>query len=162
MPANVHEIALQLHQTLCSRTLTLAIAESCTGGALSSHLTRQSGASKYFLGGIIAYANSAKQHILHVDPHLLCSHGAVSRAVAIQMAEETRLLFGTDYSAAVTGIAGPTGGTPDKPIGTVWATLSSYHAPPQAWLMFLNGNRDEIIDKSCFYVLNRLLQAITE
>lgn len=101
--------------------LTLAVAESCTGGLLGAHITEVPGASQVFLGGILAYADAAKIGQLGVDPELFKDgHGAVSAAVATAMAHGARHRFGASLAIAVTGIAGPTGGTPTKPIGTVW------------------------------------------
>ena len=109
-----------LGEMLAERGLTLAVAESCTGGAIASALTSVPGASRYFRGGIIAYCNSVKANQLGVASEELDEHGAVSEPVARQMAAGVREALGTDLGLAVTGIAGPTGGTPDKPVGTVW------------------------------------------
>jgi nicotinamide-nucleotide amidase len=105
---------------LVERGLTLAIAESCTGGALAARITRIAGASRAFVGGVVAYDNDIKQRVLGVPPDLLDAHGAVSEPVARAMAEKVRELLRGDVGLSVTGIAGPTGGTLDKPVGTVW------------------------------------------
>jgi nicotinamide-nucleotide amidase len=103
---------------------TLAVAESCTGGLIAERLTEVSGSSKYFVEGIVAYANDAKTRTLGVEPMLLLEHGAVSAAVAEAMAQGVRRRAGTDYGLSVTGIAGPGGGSPDKPVGLVFIALA--------------------------------------
>jgi len=109
---------------LVDREQTLALAESCTGGCLAHRLTNVPGASAVFLGGVVAYSNAAKQKFLGVRLKTLAAHGAVSEAVAREMAEGARRKFGADFALAVTGIAGPTGGTRAKPVGTVFVALS--------------------------------------
>ena len=99
---------------------TIATAESCTGGRLAAALNAQSGASAYYMGSVIAYDNSIKEQVLGVRHNTLLQHGAVSEQTVLQMAEGVRILMHTDYAIATSGIAGPTGGTIDKPVGTVW------------------------------------------
>ena len=99
---------------------TLALAESCTGGAVSARLTAVPGASRALRGGVVAYSNRAKRDVLGVDPATIEAHGAVSEAVALEMAAGVRDRLAADVGVGVTGVAGPTGGTPDKPVGTVW------------------------------------------
>ena len=105
---------------LVDQGLTLAVAESCTGGAISARLTAEAGASQFLLGGVVAYCNSVKTALLGVDPETLAREGAVSEDVARQMAAGVRERLGADIGLSTTGIAGPSGGTPDKPVGTVW------------------------------------------
>ena len=105
---------------LSQKGMTIATAESCTGGRLAAALNAQSGSSAYYMGSVIAYDNSVKTNILGVSPEILNSEGAVSESTVRQMAEGVRTLMHTDYAIATSGIAGPTGGTPDKPVGTVW------------------------------------------
>ena len=100
--------------------MTLATAESCTGGRLAAALNAQSGSSAYYMGSVVAYDNSVKTNILGISPETLNSEGAVSESTVRQMAEGVRALLHTDYAIATSGIAGPTGGTPNKPVGTVW------------------------------------------
>jgi PncC family amidohydrolase len=99
---------------------TIAVAESCTGGLLGGHITHANGASRAFLGGVIAYTDAAKESLLGVDAAVLAQNGAVSAAVAEAMAHGARNRFGSTLALAVTGIAGPTGATKTKPVGTVW------------------------------------------
>ena len=109
---------------LAKRRQTLALAESCTGGGIAHRLTNVPGASAVFLGGMVAYSNAAKQKFLGVRAETLAHHGAVSEAVARAMARGARAKFGADFALAVTGIAGPTGGTKAKPVGTVFIALA--------------------------------------
>lgn len=110
---------------LIARGETLAAAESCTGGTISAKFTAMSGASEYYWGGVVSYDNSVKENVLGVSRHNLETYGAVSEQVARQMAEGVRRVCGTTYGIATTGIAGPTGGTPDKPVGTVWMAVAT-------------------------------------
>lgn len=103
--------------------LTLAIAESCTGGLLGDMLTNAPGSSDYFLGGVIAYSNRVKEQLLGVRSETLLREGAVSEATALEMARGARRLFGSDLALATTGIAGPGGGTEGKPVGLVYIAL---------------------------------------
>ena len=112
---------------LRARRATLAVAESCTGGALSASFTAMAGASDYYLGGVVSYSNDVKVGILGVSPDTLRLHGAVSEQTACEMAEGIRRLCGADYALSTTGVAGPTGGTPEKPVGTVWIGLATPH-----------------------------------
>ncbi len=110
---------------LKERGLTLSTAESCTGGLISAEITSVSGSSDVFGFGVCTYANEAKMKLLGVREETLATVGAVSEETAVQMAEGARRLSGADIAVSVTGIAGPTGGTPDKPVGTVYIGFSS-------------------------------------
>ena len=105
--------------------MTLAAAESCTGGLICHLLTNIPGSSAYLRGGVVAYADSVKANVLGVPDELVATHGAVSAPVAEAMARGVRRLLGTEVGVGVTGIAGPTGGTPAKPVGTVYLALST-------------------------------------
>ncbi len=112
-------------EILATRGETLSVAESCTGGRISSLFTAMEGASDYFLGGVVSYANSIKTGVLGVDPADIAAHGAVSRQVVEAMAEGVRHLTGSTYSIATSGVAGPSGGTAEKPVGTVWMAVAT-------------------------------------
>jgi nicotinamide-nucleotide amidase len=109
---------------LKEREKTLALAESCTGGGIANRLTNVPGASAVLLAGLVTYSNEAKQSLLGVRAETLAAHGAVSEAIAREMAEGARRQTGADYAISVTGIAGPGGGSADKPVGTVWMALA--------------------------------------
>jgi PncC family amidohydrolase len=123
-----HFLAAELGRLLSARGLTLALAESCTGGLIGSLITDVAGSSDYFLGSAVAYANSAKQNLLGVQPETLRTHGAVSAETAAEMAQGARRVFGAAIAASVTGIAGPGGGMPGKPVGLVYIHLSAADA----------------------------------
>lgn len=121
-------VATQLQATVGEHLkrlgLTVCTAESCTGGLIASHLTDVSGSSAYMLGGVVAYANEIKTSVLNVRQGTLMAYGAVSKATASEMALGARNLFQSDYALSVTGIAGPGGGTPDKPVGLTYIGLA--------------------------------------
>ncbi len=119
-----HEKLQELIRSLRDQKLTVGFAESCTGGALSAFLTEQPGVSDIFLGSVVSYSNEAKVDLLGVRRDTLMQEGAVSEIVARQMAHGVRRQLKTDWSVAITGIAGPTGGTPTKPVGTVCFAIS--------------------------------------
>ncbi|MBK7578649.1 MAG: competence/damage-inducible protein A [Myxococcales bacterium] len=141
--------AEQLGRLLVEQKLTLAVAESCTGGSVSRLLTERGGSSAFFLGGAITYANSAKQKLVGVPAALLDQHGAVSAEVARAMAEGVRLALAADVALALTGIAGPTGGTADKPVGLVHFAVSTAAGTSDRQMVF-PGSRAQIRDLSAF------------
>jgi nicotinamide-nucleotide amidase len=118
--AELQELAGALAGHLLASGRTLVTAESCTGGWIAKACTDLPGSSRWFLGGVVSYANTAKARLLGVDPALLQVHGAVSQPVVRAMAHGVLAQVGGDLGVAVSGIAGPDGGTPDKPVGTVW------------------------------------------
>ena len=112
-------------ELLLKRKLTLALAESCTGGLIGHRITDVPGSSEYFVGGVVAYSYDAKEHLLGVRHNTLYDYGAVSPETAIEMARGARRTLGADIGISVTGIAGPGGGMPGKPVGLVFISLSS-------------------------------------
>jgi nicotinamide-nucleotide amidase len=125
MTSTERPLEVQVGERLTARGLTIALAESSTGGLIAKRLTDISGSSAYVIGGVVAYANAVKQRLLGVSEQILIDHGAVSEPVARQMAEGARHLFGTDLAISVTGIAGPTGATATKPVGLHYVGLSA-------------------------------------
>ncbi|WP_155477367.1 competence/damage-inducible protein A [Heliobacterium mobile] len=146
---------------LNERNLKLAIAESCTGGYIAHQITNVPGSSDYFLLGVASYANSAKENVLAVDEETLRTYGAVSPETALAMARGVRRLAGSDIAAAVTGIAGPGGGTEEKPVGLVYAAFVAGDKEEVEKLQ-LFGDRVTIKEKTTYAVLNRLRVYLTE
>jgi nicotinamide-nucleotide amidase len=136
----------------------LAVAESCTGGLIGHRLTQVPGSSAAFLGGVIAYNNSVKEKTLGVPAHILEREGAVSEATALAMAEGVRRLLGADIGLAVTGIAGPTGGTDDKPVGLTYIALSAASNVLICEKHLWRGDRAENKDSSATAALSLLLR----
>ena len=119
--------ATRVAELLKKHKRTVATAESCTGGLIAKLLTDIPGSSDYFIEGVIAYANESKTRLLGVPAQLITEHGAVSERVAVAMALSCRAKSGVDFALSTTGIAGPTGGTPDKPVGLVYVGLADAH-----------------------------------
>ncbi len=142
---------------LVKRGETLAVAESCTGGLIASRITRIPGSSAYFERGVVTYTNQAKKELLGVPEEALAKYGAVSEPVALAMAEGVRKLARTDYGLSVTGIAGPTGGSPEKPVGTVWIGFSCREGT-RAQCFFFPGDRHLIQDYAAGTALDWLRQ----
>ncbi len=140
---------------------TLAIAESCTGGAVASDITALAGASEYFKGGVVAYANEVKESVLGVRHNTLLQHGAVSEETATEMVIGIRELMSADYAIATTGIAGPGGGTPEKPVGTVWIAVASKNEIVTQKMTFGN-DRIRTIERSVNQSFSNLLKLITK
>ena len=140
---------------LAEKKQTLALAESCTGGGIADSLTNVPGASAVFLGCFVTYSNQMKEKILGVRTEALAQHGAVSEAVAREMAEGARRVTGSDYAIAVTGIAGPSGGTTEKPVGTVFIALAS-SGGTEIWKMFNPWDRLAFKEVTSRQALNQL------
>lgn len=142
-------------QLLKSKEKSIATAESCTGGAIAARITRISGSSSYFLGSVVAYANDIKENHLGVEKQSLNDYGAVSKPVVKQMAEWIKRKFNTDYSVATSGIAGPTGGTKEKPVGTVWIAVATPEETV-ARVFHFGSNRQRNTELSVLSALNML------
>lgn len=153
-------IAERVHQRFMEKGWTLSLAESCTGGSLAARLTLLPGASAYFLGSVVAYSNDLKIKALHVPPEMIRDYGAVSREVVIAMLDGILDLTGSHFALAVSGIAGPSGGTPEKPVGTVWGGIGKRDGWRHSWSWSMPGNRAEIISGSVDRLLEELLDFI--
>jgi len=155
MIERVHALA----KLLIDGNLKISVAESCTGGAFTSALTSVSGASSYFDRGYIAYSNEAKVDMLQVDSQIIGTKGAVSEAVAIAMVKGVVDQSGSDVAVAITGIAGPTGGTKEKPVGTVcfgFYVKNNLSTNTQSF----QGSREEVVNQSVDFALNRLISSL--
>lgn len=142
--------------------MTIATAESCTGGRLAAALNAQSGSSAYYMGSVIAYDNSIKTNVLGVYQETLDNDGAVSESTVCQMAEGVRALMHTDYAIATSGIAGPTGGTPDKPVGTVWIAWATPEGTEARCFHFgASREREQITLRAVTEALVRLVKILS-
>jgi nicotinamide-nucleotide amidase len=146
-------------QLLREKQLSLSTAESCTGGYLAHLITSVPGSSAYYQGSVLAYANSVKVNELGVNEHILEEHGAVSEAVVIQMAESVRKKLATDYALATSGIAGPDGGTAQKPVGTVWIAVAGPEGST-ARMFNMGDNRERTIQRTALSALDMLRRSI--
>ena len=149
-----------VHKTLVERGKTLATAESCTGGNIARLLTAQAGASAYFKGGVVAYSNEVKESALGVKHETLEAHGAVSEETVRQMVEGVRERLGADYAIATTGIAGPSGGTPEKPVGTVWVAVCN-NEKTVTQLMHYGDRRQQTIDRTTNQAFSMLMKLLS-
>jgi nicotinamide-nucleotide amidase len=152
----VNPIVEKIANSLVDRGETVAFAESCTGGLLSAQFAQWPGVSQVFFGSVVAYANEAKEKFLGVSSSTLRAHGAVSSEVAIEMASGARLRFGSTWAVSITGIAGPGGGTPEKPVGTVFIGLVGPQLEQSAKKQF-SGQRQEVQKAAAEYAFELLL-----
>ena len=151
------QLLSELTNLLRSGKYKIGFAESCTGGLLSATLTSLGGVSDVFNGSVVSYANEVKMDVLGVQASALKNEGAVSEIVARQMAQGTRKQLKVDVSLAITGIAGPTGGTPDKPVGTVWFAMAGPGLAEVAVKRQFPGNRNEVQEAAVRFALEYLI-----
>lgn len=156
MDPAIQDTITRLGAALAARGWFLATAESCTGGLIAAALTDVPGSSDWFRGAVVAYANSVKSDLLGVPEALLVEHGAVSEPVACRMAEGAARALNTRCAVAVSGIAGPGGGTPDKPVGTVWMAFT-IGSGVQGRLFHFDGTRAEVRAKAVRSAVQGLL-----
>ena len=148
-----------VHDILCERGLKLAVAESCTGGTIASRFTAIPGASQYFMAGVVSYSNESKCDLLGVSPEDIERYGAVSESVALQMAEGVRRVAKADYAIATTGIAGPAGGSAEKPVGTVWMAIAT-PSGSRAVMRNSGTDRSQIINRASAYAIEMLYEEL--
>ena len=146
---------------LKARHQTIATAESCTGGKLASLLNKHAGSSAFYFGSIISYDNSVKEHLLNVPSEMIKTHGVVSEDVVCEMANSVRKQIGTDFAIATSGIAGPSGGTKEKPVGTVWIAWATPKGTT-AECFHLGKLREQITDRACAKALVGLLKILNK
>ena len=153
-----NDIARKIVETLTQKGRTVATAESCTGGAIAAAITAIPGSSAIFKGGIVAYSNEVKANVLGVSEETLATHGAVSEETVLQMAQGARALLKTDYAVATSGSAGPGGGTPEKPVGTVWMAIAAGDKTSAYCLRQNDQGRNKNIELAVRHALQFLLQ----
>ena len=158
--ANLAALVEALARELGERGWKLATAESCTGGWIAKCCTDRAGSSGWFESGVVSYSNRAKRQLLGVEAGVLDAAGAVSRSVALQMAEGARRRAGVEAALAVTGIAGPDGGSPDKPIGTVWFAWTVGSDPAEAEHALFRGDREAVRRHTVAHALQGLLDRL--
>jgi PncC family amidohydrolase len=161
MRKNTQELLENVGNLLRKKEWTVSVAESCTGGLLGSLLTSIPGSSDYFSGGVIAYCDEVKKSLLSVSPRMLEKFGAVSEEVVKEMAHNVRKLLGTDVGIAVSGIAGPTGGSEKKPVGTV-ALGVDINGKIITNIVHLDGERNEIREMASIKILEMLKKMLEE
>lgn len=154
-------LEITLGELLREMGLTLASAESCTGGLVGHLVTNVPGSSDYYLGGMVTYSNQAKAGLLGVRPETLEQHGAVSRETVLEMARGVRLAFDAHVGVSISGIAGPSGGSPEKPVGLVWIGLS-VTGYDTAWRHQFSGDRLSVKEQSARAALQHVIDYLRE
>ncbi len=153
-------LASEIIEKLASLSQTISTAESCTGGFLAHTLTNVPGASAVFLEGVVSYSNKAKVHLLDVSDELIKTKGAVSSEVACAMAEGLQQKNNSTFSLATTGIAGPSGGTEEKPVGTVFLAIAEADKPTKVWREFFPGERIDFKEQVVTQILKHFLNIL--
>ena len=162
MDLSLEELSRQVAELLERQKLTIATAESCTGGWIGKELTAIPGSSTFFSGGIIAYSNEIKQKLLNVPVATLEEYGAVSEQAVLAMAKGAKEALCVDIAVAVSGIAGPTGGSADKPVGTVWLGWALPNGETYAKVERFSGTRDDVRKLTVYRALNEIQKIIAE
>ncbi len=153
-------MSVELHRLLIERGKTLALAESCTGGAIASRLTAMADASKYLLGSLVVYSDEWKRQFLDVKEKTLQQHGAVSREVVVEMVQGLFAKTKADYAIAVSGIAGPTGGSEQHPVGTVYIAVGERGGAIDAGVVRISPVRSIVIEQSVQAALDILYRRL--
>ena len=161
-PASLSLLQLSslLGEKLLANGWRVATAESCTGGGIATAITAVAGSSSWFEYGIVSYANSAKEKLLHVNSQTLLEHGAVSQAVVVEMVAGVLALSGADIAVAVSGVAGPSGGTAEKPVGTVWFAWGLASGEIYSECFHFVGDRTAVQSQAIVQGLNGLLKLL--
>lgn len=159
MKNDIYGLAEKIIASATSAGKTIAFAESCTGGMLAAAVTDIAGASAVFYGSAVVYSNEAKENLLRVPMDIIIRNGAVSRECAVRMARGARGIYGTDMALSVTGVAGPDGGTPEKPVGTVWFAYSS-ETKEDSFVCHFDGGRDDVRSAAVRTALEYLLKEL--
>ncbi|WP_317931854.1 nicotinamide-nucleotide amidohydrolase family protein [Halioxenophilus sp. WMMB6] len=161
MKTTSETLALQLGKLLLAKQLKVTTVESCTGGGVATAITGISGSSDWFEMGLVTYSNSAKQKLVGVSPASLMAHGAVSEAVVREMAEGALAVSGANLAVAISGIAGPNGGTDEKPVGTVWFAWATDFSPEVVVEHHLfHGGRAEVRSQAVMAGLRGLIELL--
>ena len=148
-----------LSKLMADKGLKLSLAESCTGGMIGSAITSLSGASSFFLGSAVTYSNESKERLIGVSHGTLLEFGAVSEAVAKEMALGSLKAYGADIAGSVTGIAGPNGGTPEKPVGTVWMAVTD-GVMTVTFENHFSGSRDEVRERTADVLIENIIEFV--
>lgn len=154
--ANSRQLAADLGALLLGRGESIATAESCTGGLIAAAITDIPGSSAWFSHGVVSYGNQAKQQLLGVQASSLIDHGAVSERVVREMAVGAQALADADWAVAVSGIAGPDGGSPEKPVGLVWFAIAHPGGQTEAWRCLFAGDREAVRRQAVCEALSQL------
>ncbi|MCE3253567.1 MAG: CinA family protein [Cellvibrio sp.] len=157
MDNHLLQLSQRLGEQLLQRNWRIATAESCTGGGVAAAITAIPGSSAWFEYGIVSYANAAKEKLLGVSSETLIKQGAVSEAVVIEMARGVLALSGADIAVAISGVAGPSGGSPEKPVGTVWFAWATAAGEIETELKWFDGDRAEVQKMAVAFALKELL-----
>jgi len=159
MEKKLKSLSLQVINLLKKNKLTLSTAESCTGGLIANYITNNSGASNVYIGGFVTYSNKAKTELLNVNANIIEKYGAVSKETAIEMSKKSLILTNSDISIAVSGIAGPTGGTIKKPVGLVHHSISKKNHTEHIEIIY-NGDRELIRQHTAITCFNMLIKGL--